>query len=178
MTSSNKVQELLKSGAAILDPESTFVGPEVNLELISPDVTIHPGCRISGDKTSIGPSCSLGQETAATVDNCQLADNVSLNGGFFSGAVFLSGAKFGSGAHVRPATIIEEGSSCAHSVGLKQTLLFPFVTLGSLINFCDCFMSGGTSRKNHSEVGSSFIHFNYTPHQDKATGFLIAWYRY
>jgi UDP-N-acetylglucosamine/UDP-N-acetylgalactosamine diphosphorylase len=56
---------------------------------------------------------------------------------------------------------------------LKQTILFPFVTLGSLINFCDCFMSGGTNRKNHSEVGSSYIHFNFTPDQDKATPSLI-----
>ncbi|MCX7008460.1 MAG: UDP-N-acetylglucosamine pyrophosphorylase, partial [Kiritimatiellaeota bacterium] len=28
-------------------------------------------------------------------------------------------------------------------------------------------------RKNHSEVGSSYIHFNYTPHQDKATPSLL-----
>jgi UDP-N-acetylglucosamine/UDP-N-acetylgalactosamine diphosphorylase len=34
-------------------------------------------------------------------------------------------------------------------------------------------MAGGTSRKNHSEVGSSYIHFNYTPSQDKATASLI-----
>jgi UDP-N-acetylglucosamine/UDP-N-acetylgalactosamine diphosphorylase len=61
----------------------------------------------------------------------------------------------------------------AHAVGLKQTILFPFVTLGSLINFCDCLMGGGTSRRNHSEVGSSFIHFNYTPRQDKATASLL-----
>ncbi|MCP4020860.1 MAG: protein GlmU, partial [Desulfobacteraceae bacterium] len=65
--------------------------------------------------------------------------------------------------------ILEEEAKAAHTVGLKKTILFPFVTLGSLINFCDCFMAGGTSRKNHSEVGSSFIHFNYTPNQDKAT---------
>jgi len=45
--------------------------------------------------------------------------------------------------------------------------------LGSLINFCDCLMAGGTSRKNHSEVGSSYIHFNFTPSQDKATASLI-----
>ncbi|WP_054689585.1 hypothetical protein [Desulfosarcina cetonica] len=56
---------------------------------------------------------------------------------------------------------------------MKQTILFPFVTLGSLINFCDCLMAGGTSRDNHSEVGSSYIHFNYTPNQDKATASLI-----
>ena len=56
---------------------------------------------------------------------------------------------------------------------LKQTILFPFVTLGSLINFCDCLMAGGTSRKDHSEVGSSYIHFNFTPDGDKTTPSLI-----
>jgi UDP-N-acetylglucosamine/UDP-N-acetylgalactosamine diphosphorylase len=34
-------------------------------------------------------------------------------------------------------------------------------------------MAGGTSRKDHSEVGSSYIHFNFTPNQDKATASLI-----
>jgi len=34
-------------------------------------------------------------------------------------------------------------------------------------------MAGGTSRKDHSEVGSSFIHFNYTPNQDKATASMM-----
>jgi UDP-N-acetylglucosamine/UDP-N-acetylgalactosamine diphosphorylase len=79
----------------------------------------------------------------------------------------------GSGAQVRDGCILEEEANGAHMVGLKQTILFPFVTLGSLINFCDCFMAGGTSRKNHSEVGSSYIHFNYSPNQDKATPSLI-----
>jgi UDP-N-acetylglucosamine/UDP-N-acetylgalactosamine diphosphorylase len=96
-----------------------------------------------------------------------------LNGGFFQDAVMLDGVSAGSGAHVRGGTILEEESSIAHTVGLKQTILFPFVTLGSLINFCDCFMAGGTDRQYHSEVGSSFIHFNFTPNQDKATASLI-----
>jgi UDP-N-acetylglucosamine/UDP-N-acetylgalactosamine diphosphorylase len=34
-------------------------------------------------------------------------------------------------------------------------------------------MAGGTSRRNHSEVGSSYIHFNFTPNQDKATPSLL-----
>lgn len=79
----------------------------------------------------------------------------------------------GAGSHVREGTILEEEANAAHTVGLKQTILFPFVTLGSLINFCDCFMGGGRDRQDHSEVGSSFIHFNYTPNQDKATPSLI-----
>jgi UDP-N-acetylglucosamine/UDP-N-acetylgalactosamine diphosphorylase len=98
---------------------------------------------------------------------------VQLKGGFFEKATFLKGASFGSGAHVRNGTILEEHASCAHTVGLKQTILFPYVTLGSLINFCDCFMAGGTGPKNHSEVGSSYIHFNFSANQDKATASLL-----
>ena len=74
---------------------------------------------------------------------------------------------------MRRGTILEEHASCAHTVGLKQTILFPYVTLGSLINFCDCFMAGGTGPRNHSEVGSSYIHFNFSANQDKATASLL-----
>jgi bifunctional UDP-N-acetylglucosamine pyrophosphorylase/glucosamine-1-phosphate N-acetyltransferase len=79
----------------------------------------------------------------------------------------------GMGAHVREGCLLEEQVSGAHCVGLKQTILFPFVTLGSLINFCYCLMAGGTSRVNHSEVGSSYIHFNFTPDADKTTPSLL-----
>jgi UDP-N-acetylglucosamine/UDP-N-acetylgalactosamine diphosphorylase len=108
-----------------------------------------------------------------TVENCLIGPGVELKGGFFKDSVFLAGVCCGSGSHVREGTILEEHASIAHSVGLKQTILFPFVTLGSLINFCDCLMAGGTDFKNHSEVGSSYIHFNFTPNQDKATPSLI-----
>jgi UDP-N-acetylglucosamine/UDP-N-acetylgalactosamine diphosphorylase len=96
-----------------------------------------------------------------------------LKGGYFSGATFLDGASMGSSAHVRAGTLLEEQANGAHAVGLKQTLFLSFVTAGSLINFCDALVAGGTSRKNHSEIGSSYIHFNFTPHQDKATPSLI-----
>jgi hypothetical protein len=138
---------------------------------ISPDAIIYPGCRI--ENSSIGPGCVIGAEGPVTIENCQLGRNVKLKGGYFSGAVFLDGASMGLGAHVRAGTILEEEANGAHTVGLKQTVLLPFVTLGSLINFCDVLMAGGTSRKNHSEVGSSYIHFNFTPNQDKATASLV-----
>ena len=82
----------------------------------------------------------------------------------------------GSAAHVRPGTLLEERARAAHTVGLKQTILFPYATLGSLINFCDAFLAGGSGPKDHSEVGSGFIHFNFTPrgpHGDKATPSLF-----
>jgi UDP-N-acetylglucosamine/UDP-N-acetylgalactosamine diphosphorylase len=153
--------------------KGVVIGPEVDVARIAPDAIIYPGCRIHGKKTSIGSGSVLGAEAPVTIENCQLGRGVKLKGGYFSGAVFLDGANMGSGAHVREGTLLEEEANGAHTVGLKQTVLFPFVTLGSLINFCDILMAGGTSRKNHGEVGSSYIHFNFTPHQDKATASLI-----
>ncbi|WP_300670545.1 protein GlmU [Desulfoluna sp.] len=173
-TPSEKIQALLAKGVHIPAPMSIEIAPEVRVDRISGDgVTLHSGCRISGKTTFIGAGVTLGEEAPMTLDSCQLARGVRLKGGYAQKAVFLEGAQAGSGAHLREGTIFEEEASCAHTVGLKQTILLPFVTLGSLINFCDVLMTGGTSRKDHSEVGSSYIHFNYTPQQDKATASLL-----
>jgi UDP-N-acetylglucosamine/UDP-N-acetylgalactosamine diphosphorylase len=169
-----KIQKLIDKGVRISPVESVEIGDDVDLDRISGDnVVVHAGCRIFGKSTLILQGTCLGAEGPVTVVDCQIGPKVDLKGGFFREAVFLEGASAGSGAHVREGTILEEEASIAHAVGLKQTILFPFVTLGSLINFCDCLMAGGTDRKNHSEVGSSYIHFNFTPSQDKATASLV-----
>lgn len=168
------VDKLLKHGVIMPDPASVYVGNEVSLKRISKNgVIIYPGSRITGVSTCIMANAKIGYEAPATVNNCQIGPDVELKGGFFEKAVFLAGSSMDSGAHVRAGTILEEQASGAHSVGLKQTILFPFATLGSLINFCDLILAGGTSRKNHSEVGSSYIHFNFTPQKDKATPSLL-----
>jgi bifunctional UDP-N-acetylglucosamine pyrophosphorylase/glucosamine-1-phosphate N-acetyltransferase len=172
--SREKVLQMARKGISIPNPLSLDVGPEVDVDRISPkDVTIYPGCRIYGERTLISSGAKLGYEGPVTIDDCQIGKDVELRGGFFSRSVFLDKSSMGLGAQVREGCILEEEASGAHCVGLKQTILFPFVTLGSLINFCDCLMAGGTSRRNHSEVGSSYIHFNFTPDGDKTTPSLI-----
>jgi len=171
---SSKIEKLIQKGVVINTPGNIEIGDEVDLSRISGDgVRIYSGCRIFGAKTLILPGAKLGYEAPVTVDDCQIGPEVELKGGYFNQTVFLGNNQAGLGSHVREATILEEQASIAHTVALKQTILFPFVTLGSLINFCDCLMAGGTSRKNHSEVGSAYIHFNFTPSQDKATASLI-----
>ncbi|TET48467.1 MAG: hypothetical protein E3J58_06475 [Actinomycetota bacterium] len=170
----NKINLLINKGVRIPNPESIEIGDEVDAEKISGNgVTIYTGCKIYGSSTLILQGSSLGHEGPVTIENCHIGPEVKLKGGFFKQAVFLNRVSMGLGSHIREGTILEEEASVAHTVGLKQTILFPFVTLGSLINFCDCFMAGGTDRKNHSEVGSSYIHFNFTPNQDKATASLL-----
>ena len=168
------LKKLQDKGVQIPCPESVEIGKDVSLDRISGDgVVIHSGCRIFGPDTLIMAGTELGYETPVTVDNCQIGRKVNLNGGYCCESVFLDSSSMGSGAQIRSACLLEEGASGAHNVGLKHTVLLPYVTLGSLINFCDCLMAGGTDEKNHSEVGSSYIHFNYSPNQDKATPSLI-----
>ena len=164
---------LLARGVVMPSPEAVWVDDSVMPERIARGVVLHPATRLTGDATSIGPDSVVGKEGPAVLDSCQLGHGVSFKGGYACGGVFLDGAEMGLGAHVRSGTVLEEQAGGAHTVGFKQTILLAYVTTGSLINFCDCLMAGGTSRKNHSEVGSSYIHFNFTPHSDKATPSLI-----
>ena len=173
ITLPDKVEALLKKGVRMTNPFSVEIGNEVNLDKIADSVTIYGAARIYGEETMIAQNVQLGYEAPVTLTNCQLGAAVVLRGGYFDKSVFLAKASMGSNAQVRAGCLLEEESGGNHTVGLKQTILFPFVILGSLINFCDCLMAGGTNRKNHSEVGSSYIHFNYTPRQDKATPTLI-----
>ena len=170
----SKIMQLINKGVHIARPDSIEIGEEVDIDKISGEgVVIHAGSKIFGNSTVILRDAKIGFEAPASINNCQIGPEVELKGGFFENAVFLAQVKAGLGSHVREACIFEEQASIAHTVATKHTILFPFVTLGSLINFCDCLMAGGSNRKNHSEVGSSFIHFNFTPNQDKATASLI-----
>ncbi len=168
-----RIAALLDRGVVCPCPESIEIADDVDIERIHPTVTLHARTRISGARTSIGPHVVLGREAPVALEDCVLGPNVILDGGFYRGVTMLDGANTRSGAHVREGTLFEERASAAHCVGLKQTILFPYVTLGSLINFCDCLMAGGTGRKDHSEVGSGYIHFNFTPRGDKVTPSLF-----
>jgi bifunctional UDP-N-acetylglucosamine pyrophosphorylase / glucosamine-1-phosphate N-acetyltransferase len=165
-----RVRALLEAGARIPRPDAVVIGPEVSLErIVARGLVLHPGVKISGERTLILEGVELGYEEPATLENAVLGRRVKVQGGFVKDAVLLDGCEVRQGFHGREGCLLEEDSYFAHNVGLKMTIVFPFVVLGSLINFCDCLLAGGTSRKHHSEVGSGFIHFNFSPRGDKAT---------
>ena len=174
MSFSRSVESLLEKGVVMPQPSSVVIGAEVSPDRISGcGVVLYPGTQIYGSRTLVSSQVKLGCEGPVTLENCQVGPSCDLKSGSFQSSVFLEGVQMARGAHVRPGCLLEEEVTTGHTVGLKQTILFPFATLGSLINFCDCFLAGGTGRKNHSEVGSGYVHFNYTPQQDKATASLL-----
>lgn len=172
----SRLSALQEQGVVIPDPRQTYVAPEVALDRIRPGSTLFPGTRLVGARTFVGEGASVGPHGPAMLHDAVLGKDARIDSGYAEGAVLLEGASLGANNHARPGTILEEQASTAHCVGLKQTILLSFVTLGSLINFCDVLMAGGSSRKDHSEVGSGFIHFNFTPwgkRGDKATPSMI-----
>src|SRR5215813_6831938 len=171
-----RLDMLEAQGVTILDRRQVYLDEAIDLRRVRPGAILYPGTRLIGPNTFIGAGAKIGREGPAVLENTVIGENVEIASGYLQDSVMLRDARIGSNAHIRVGTLLEEEASTAHAVGLKHTVLMSFVTLGSLINFCDALISGGRSRKEHTEVGSGFIHFNYTPWGrtgDKATPSLI-----
>ena len=172
----NTLKALEDKGVKIVDPRQVYVSPDVDLDRIYQDSVLYPGARITGSRTLIGTGAKIGTEGPATVNNSVIGAEASIASGYVTECTLLPRAKAGANCHFRGGTLLEEEANTAHTVGLKQTIMMYGVTMGSLINFCDALLTGGLSRKVHTEVGSGFIHFNFTPWGetgDKATPSLI-----
>ena len=171
-----KLDILEARGVTIVDRRQTYVDDAIDANRICRGAVLFPGTRLVGARTFVGPGAKVGSEGPAVLEDTLIGENAEIASGYLRQAVMLRDSRVGSNAHIRGGTLLEEEASTAHAVGLKHTILMSFVTMGSLINFCDALVSGGSSRKNHTEVGSGFIHFNFTPRGqfgDKATASLI-----
>ena len=195
-----EIRKFQERGVRVLDSSSIFISRDVEPENILPGCIIHPCSRISGAKTQIHSSAHIGVSGPATIENSWIGENAIvgnlgpvtlkdtvvgpqtiLGSGIAENAVFLGKETMindfttGFGFRVRKGSLYEEDSSSAQHTDTKMTVLFPWTTLGSNINFCDALISGGTGPElgDFSEVGSGSIHFNYSIRGDKATASLF-----
>ena len=195
-----EIRKFQERGVQVLDSSSVFISRDVEPENILPGCIIHPCSRISGAKTQIHSSAHIGVSGPATIENSWIGENAIvgnlgpvtlkdtvvgpqtiLGSGVAENAVFLGKETMindfttGFGFRVRKGSLYEEDSSSAQHTDTKMTVLFPWTTLGSNINFCDALISGGTGPElgYFSEVGSGSIHFNYSIRGDKATASLF-----
>lgn len=161
-----RVDALTARGVDVWGPERVYVSEDVDLDAIQPGAAIRHAT-LSGPTLSIASGAVVGASGHAQVHGCQIGRNVELGSGLYKGATFLEGVKIRGFAEIRPGTLLEEQVDLAHCVALKNTTFTCCCVAGSLVNFCDLFLTGGTSRRDHSEVGSSAIHFNFDPRGDK-----------
>ncbi len=162
----NLIEQLMDRGVVIHAPEATVIR-DVNPERVEAGVVIHPGCVICGDQTLLGRGTELGRAGGGYFENVCTGRNVDLFGGYFIDAVFLDGVIVRGHAEMRGGTLMEEEGEAAHHVGYKMTITMPWVIAGSLVNFCDALVAGGTARKDHTEIGSCIALYNFTPRGDK-----------
>jgi UDP-N-acetylglucosamine/UDP-N-acetylgalactosamine diphosphorylase len=160
------IQTLIARGVHIPAP-AAIVLENIGIEQIKPGVTLYPGTVLRGPKTYIGKNAVIGLGGGAFIDNAQIGERAQIMQGVYRQCTLLDDVVVRNGAEIREGTLLEEGVELGHTVGLKQTIMLSHVVAGSLINFCDALMAGGTSRKNHSEIGSCMALYNFTPQGDK-----------
>ncbi len=156
--------EKLSAKAVIIPaPESVIIGEEVNLDNVEAGVVIGPGTKILGAETMIGAGTEI--QGAAVIRNSLIGRNCSLAAGEYADSVLLDRCSTVGWARVRGHSAWEEESNSAHNVDTKTTVLGYKTTLGSLINFCNVLMLGGTSPRLEvgAEVGSGTLNFNFLP---------------
>ena len=148
----------------MVDSTAVYVSADIELARIATEgVVFYPGVRLTGAETLVCPNTTLGELGGVVLHDVAVGPGARVQRGSAEHSTLLAGAVLGPDAHVRSGTILEEGASTAHAVGLKQTLIAAYACIGSNVNMCDCYLGGGRSSSDHSEVGSGFIHFNFSP---------------
>jgi bifunctional UDP-N-acetylglucosamine pyrophosphorylase/glucosamine-1-phosphate N-acetyltransferase len=110
-----KIEDLLQSGVTIVDPASTFIDPEVEIEA---DAVIEPGCHLRGH-TRIAADCTIGpnaylQDTEvgagsrvwySVLENSRVGERVSI----------------GPFSHLRPGAVIENDVTLGNYAEVKAS---------------------------------------------------------
>jgi len=191
---------LAERGVIIPRPDLVVIGEDVPPEQIAPGAVLHPFTQLRGARTRIDAGAVIGEAGPVVIEDSWIAEGARigtmgpvhvlrsvcgpgtvLGSGSAEDAVFLGkevddpAISCGLGFRVRKGSLYEEDASTAQHSDTKMTILFPWVTLGSNVNWCDLLMAGGVGPAfdQFSEVGSGAVHFNFTPRGDKATGSLF-----
>ena len=183
--SQKDLKKLLEKGVHIPDLNLVHITRDVQLENIVSGCTIYPFACIKGPRTQIHPGARIGLRGQVSLENSFIGENAIigalgqvalidtvvgpksvLGNGVAEHAVFLGKESMvndfttGYGFRVRKGSLYEEDASSAQHTDTKMTILFPWATLGSDINFCDVLLAGGIGPElgSFSEVGLSLIH--------------------
>jgi bifunctional UDP-N-acetylglucosamine pyrophosphorylase/glucosamine-1-phosphate N-acetyltransferase len=129
-----KVAELLQSGVTIVDPATTYIEPEVEIE---PDATIQPGCHLRG-RTRIARECEIGPNSYVIDTEIGAGSRVWFS--VLEGARVGQHVEIGPFSHLRPGAVIEDD-----------------VTLGNYAEVKASRVGAGTQMHHFSYVGDADI---------------------
>lgn len=114
----SKCEELMSAGVTIVDPATTYIGPDVE---VGHDTLLHPNVYLEG-KTRIGSACEIHAGTRLV--NATIEDHaVVLNYCVVTDSRIASRAQVGPFAHIRPGSDVGEDARVGNFVELKKTSL-------------------------------------------------------
>jgi bifunctional UDP-N-acetylglucosamine pyrophosphorylase/glucosamine-1-phosphate N-acetyltransferase len=113
-----KNDELMASGVTIVDPATTWVGPDV---VVGQDTVLHPGVYLEG-QTRVGSGCEI--HSGVRIIDSAVGDRVVINNFcVIRESTIETGAVVGPFAQLRPASAVAENAHVGNFVELKNTRL-------------------------------------------------------
>ncbi|ETS93777.1 bifunctional UDP-N-acetylglucosamine diphosphorylase/glucosamine-1-phosphate N-acetyltransferase GlmU [Veillonella sp. AS16] len=110
-----KNYELMNDGVTIIDPDATYVAPEV---LVGPDTILHPGTILEGN-TVIGSGCEIGPHTR--LSNVVVGNDTVIHFTYGHDCEVKDGADIGPYVHLRPDTVIGNQVHIGNFVEVKNS---------------------------------------------------------
>jgi bifunctional UDP-N-acetylglucosamine pyrophosphorylase/glucosamine-1-phosphate N-acetyltransferase len=114
----SKCEELMSAGVTIIDPATTYVGPDVE---VGHDTVLHPNVYLEG-RTRVGNACEIHAGTRL-VDAVVEDHAVLLNYCVVTDSRVAARAQVGPFAHIRPGSDVGEDARVGNFVELKKTTL-------------------------------------------------------
>jgi bifunctional UDP-N-acetylglucosamine pyrophosphorylase/glucosamine-1-phosphate N-acetyltransferase len=145
-----KNDDLMAAGVTLVDPDATYVDRDAE---IGRDTVIHPGVIVEG-RTRIGIGCEI--QAYVRIADSEVGDNVTIkNFSVVTASRVASGASIGPFAHLRPDSVVGEGSRVGNFVELKQASLGPHSKANHLSYL------GNATIGAHVNIGAGTITCNY-----------------
>ena len=145
-------------GVTLMDPQTTYIDRQVE---IGKDTMIYPNCYLLG-KTSLGESCVV--EPGCKLTNTRVGNFVTIKASsVISESVIEDRVEVGPFAHLRPQTILREGSRIGNFVEVKKSV----IGTGTKANHLSYIGDATLGKKVN--VGAGTITCNYDGHKKHPT---------
>lgn len=139
----------MRGGVAILDPASTWLDVDVDLE---PDVTIRPNVTLRGP-TSVATGAILGPGTTLTA--CEVGERAEVIHTWAELAVIGSGSRVGPFTYLRPGTVLGSSTKAGAFVEIKNSVVGDGAKVPHLSYVGDADIGEGTN------IGAATVVVNY-----------------
>ena len=150
-------EALMDGGVTLVDPDRTYVDAAVK---VGPDTIIHPLTFLEG-ATTVGRDCVIGPSTR--IVDSTVGDEVEIQFSVVREATIRSRVTVGPYAHVRPETVLDEGSKAGTFVELKKS------TVGRGSKVPHLAYVGDAEIGKDANIGAGTITCNYDGYEKHRT---------